>query len=911
MRFTLLDTEEGVATIDINGDYVVTGGTSLCIYKLDLITPSTVVLDPKVVSHSAPIKVVRIKPTNNSVVFGDDDGYLWYYNLEANDPPKKIYPLVQRTSRPRIVLISWSPDGHIFAFSTDDAKVWIYDLMRQTVQELTTLDKTKDKAVVQRLLAFDPTDNYLVTCGDDTMVYVYQWYTSVGNYKFRLIHKNTKLVNSVPMLTESRHIGWSPDGELVAIPLASKQQTTLISLMSLSNGWNHRVSLVGHGLGCTAVEFNPTIFTSDQGEDRGDNIYFVVASIGIDRSLAFWNTTKTTPITTLADITTEPLVDLAWHPNGKLCIVVSPGGKMGVAIFEDNELGIEASDETAAVLKKAHDVHVKPMDYKYDDNVPTGRGKKGEIIDMVDQLSAMDVTREEVVLVTGATPRKQQPEEAPEAPKEIKEEKPKESVSGEVVPEVLDADPHPANETTTVVSTTKKKKKMQPATVVLTPLTSNQKVTTKNGKKRVQPMLISNNGSTPPSIPPSNSALTSSTDQPKSPMEMNKACYAVSDSVAKLVKRTKNDDGTNKKLKRDLEPIKFIGQVVVNPNTAFAKVRLATPKIRLNILVETPQGTLDIRNGSGNETKPTRISYFKKEKQIWCDFIPRYVQLVTQSANFWAICASDGQILTYSTISGRRMIPPMVLGAPVLFLESQGPYLMAVTSIGELLLWDVVQQTLKLNTNLAPLLDLSNKFSEDGLSKGASITMCLVSNLGVPVVTLNNGSGYLYNQNMGVWQTISELWWLFGSHYWNSNEDTDVTGTDSSILDLVEHRTNDEILRKTRTGRGKYFNKINKNMMMKEGFENLENVISISHLENRMAVCELLGETTEFHKHFIAYSHRICELGLKTKLFEVCDLLWKQNKKDLLKDLVELCAKHRDVQRILLHFASKLEITVT
>ena len=52
---------------------------------------------------------------------------------------------------------------------------------------------------------------------------------------------------------------------------------------------------------------------------------------------------------------------------------------------------------------------------------------------------------------------------------------------------------------------------------------------------------------------------------------------------------------------------------------------------------------------------------------------------------------------------------------------------------------------------------------------------------------------------------------------------------EQSIIELLEHKTNEEILEKTRTGRGKYFNKISKNMLMKEGFESLENTISISH----------------------------------------------------------------------------------
>ena len=30
-----------------------------------------------------------------------------------------------------------------------------------------------------------------------------------------------------------------------------------------------------------------------------------------------------------------------------------------------------------------------------------------------------------------------------------------------------------------------------------------------------------------------------------------------------------------------MEPVKFIGSVILNPNTSFSKIRLATPKVRL------------------------------------------------------------------------------------------------------------------------------------------------------------------------------------------------------------------------------------------------------------------------------------------------------------------------------------------
>lgn len=948
MQLTLVDTEPGVQTVDANSSYVVAGGHQLQLIPTSLLSPETTTTKgtATVVPHPREIVIARLRPTNNQVVYADSAGEIWFYDIDDTSvplpQPRKLYPLVDRPATP-VVALDWEPCGHIFAFATEDAKVWVYDLMRQTIQELTLLVVTKEKLTPQRLVAFDPTGNYLVTAGDDTMVYVYQWYTSVGNYRFRLIQKNAKLVNTVPVINRCRRIGWLPDGELVAVATALKLQTTLVLLVSHLAGWNHRVLLVGHGVSCDGAQFCPQTF-SRTAEAEGDLLYFVVATIGGNRTLALWNTTKEAPITTLTEVTTGPLTDVAWRPDGRVLVAALLGGQLAVVFFAEGELGYVAGAKAVEELKKAHDAAVKLIDYKYDDGVVrTGRGRAKEI-EMLDQLQAMDAAKEQVATVPGAASK-------PEAPKaEEKKVKKKAAVAerpgGEIVPEVLEAlaeapdllnsamdkrerregkddgakvEPKEGASKDEPKDETKEPKETKAdAKPDPKPKKLNQKVTTtKSGKKRVQPVLISTGNSVaPPPMP-----LAPKLDAPKTAMELTKPGYGVPASFAKQYKRAKTDDANASK-RRMLEPVKFVGSVVVNPNTAFAKVRLAVPKTRTHIHIDTPTGVLDVRNGSGNETKPLRILQFKKDKQVWCDFVPRYLSLVAQSLLFWALATSDGQILSYSPVLGKRLMPVIVLGAPLLFLESHGRFLMAVTCVGELYLWDVDARKRVLQALLAPLLELAAKFQEDGLVRLDAITLCLVTLRGVPLVTLSNGLGYLYNQDMGVWQTISELWWLFGSHYWDSAED-ELAGSrpgEPLLLELVEHRTNDEVIRKTRTGRGKYFNKINKNMMMKEGFENLENAISVAHLENRMLVAELLNEPAEFHRHFSTYTHRICELGLKNKLFEVCQFLWGDDDREqaptvcgydkhkLLREVVELCSKHRDVQRILLHYGEKIGV---
>ena len=97
-------------------------------------------------------------------------------------------------------------------------------------------------------------------------------------------------------------------------------------------------------------------------------------------------------------------------------------------------------------------------------------------------------------------------------------------------------------------------------------------------------MLISSGNSAPSDLPRSNSVIKPVVNTTKSTMEFEKPSYSVSKS---FINKTKDLELKKlleviiTKLKREMEPVKFIGSVILNPNTSFSKIRLATPKVRL------------------------------------------------------------------------------------------------------------------------------------------------------------------------------------------------------------------------------------------------------------------------------------------------------------------------------------------
>lgn len=949
--------------LDLSNRYVATTGkdANICIWDYSQLSSiegaseseiQNIQPTQTIQTHKSAVRVARWSTVQPAyLASGDVEGNVYLTNM--TDMSHKLlypWPLVKRKNV-EVADITWSADLRLLAWSTGDGGVHIYDVVKDTYQSLNEAseDGSKEKTSSQKSIAFNHSNTNLVTMGLDTFIHVYQYqYDSADNYQFKLTNKISKLMNNNPTTTMALHyerISWSSDDEFFCVPSASKQHTSLISLLSRSQDWEHKVSLVGHDVDCDVVKFGPHIFQAKEDSSDPDaySIYHIIASAGSDKTLALWNTTKESPIAVLREVSEKPIVDICWDRNGQQLIVASLDGHLTFVKFDPRELGDIISDDRLQKLKETQKAYIKPFLFK-EPEAATKRGQKSgsDLTDQKDSITLADAFAEpeqKTVEKKAPADKKAQNNKVESAPE----------VFGDITPEVLlsntpgqiDDIMSTAMETrpkaTLLSSSTKVKSSAKPAVKeTQSGSTANQKTTTKNGKKRIQPMLISNGNGASAKV----STLTSSSNgdgepktSSKSLMEFDRPSYNVSLEVQKDSKRKKSqeDGGPTKKVRRELEPIKFVGTAVLNPNTAFAKVRLSIPKVRMSFQMpyrSDDKMLLDIRNGQGNENAPSRITCYKNELPIWSDFIPRYIQLATEGKSFWAISTADGQIITYSHISGKRLQPPIVLGSPVVFLESHGDYLMTVTAIGELYVWDMLQKKLKLHSplSLASILDLHSKFREDTLSKSENITMCSITSKGIPLVTLSNGSGYLFNVDMGVWQTVTEAWWAFGSHYWDSIGDDKVSSEpqaskilragDESILGLLEHKTNEEIIRKSRVGRGKYFTKISKNLIMKEGFENLENTISLSHMENRILCSELLGEFKDFHDFLITYCRRICELGLKAKLFEICEKLLGSrseesqvcgyDREELLKEIIFACAHNRDAQRVLQYFSKQL-----
>ncbi|KAH3900209.1 Hir2p SCDLUD_003180 [Saccharomycodes ludwigii] len=445
-----------------------------------------------------------------------------------------------------------------------------------------------------------------------------------------------------------------------------------------------------------------------------------------------------------------------------------------------------------------------------------------------------------------------------------------------------------------------------------------------------------------------------------------------SSAVPKDLKRVKSSanhttHSAAKKVKKELKELDFIDTSLLLPLVAFSKIRLAIPKVRLKFSYSTKNYKISVINGNSTEAIPTKLilDSLKTNNGITTDdnvlekpiftsthYLPKLINLCTGTEYFWAIATEQGQIHIHSVAGGSHLVPPIILGVPVSFLESCGVYLMCITSIGQLYCWDIAKLKLKFPMcDIYPLLSPTLRYSDEILSRAENLTSCSISSNGVPIITTSNGDGYMYDCDMQNWLLVSDSWWAYGSQYWDLtntiNGDSSVVSTvqreqnndnkgsyrdelgtntpTSSIVSYLESRTNDELYRR---GSVKLIQKFAKTMLMKEGFENLEEIVSLAHLENRILCCLKLKMYSEFEHLLITYCVRLAEMDYADRLNEVFQFLYGDDGQDsnlcedigadsanvklktkhqLLHSVLVACTSIRQVQRLTLSYFTALE----
>ncbi|KAK3350060.1 protein hir-1 [Lasiosphaeria hispida] len=414
----------------------------------------------------------------------------------------------------------------------------------------------------------------------------------------------------------------------------------------------------------------------------------------------------------------------------------------------------------------------------------------------------------------------------------------------------------------------------------------------------------------------------------------------------------------------------FLRPAVVNPVITVAQLRLAVPKVRSHILRPLQKGVLQEESTLEEASKtpenivleaknpavsrdPSHIMASKRGALLWQDYLPRAIILVTGNKNFWAAACEDGSVHTW-TPAGRRLMNAIILESQPVILESRDNWLLCITSVGLCHIFNLkTMSAAHPPVSMAPILDIAmTSLSNHGTTVGPGVTSAHLNSIGAVVVTLSNGDGFYYSASMCAWQRLSESWWAVGSQYWNSNDssvsalqttavgpvtastsgksaETAETNVSAGIIPFLERHTTTEFLLK---GRAYTLQRLVKVLLAKDGYERFESTVSIAHLENRIAGALALGSKEEFRLYLFMYTKRIGAEGLKSKVEELLnsllggvlqdgnadegkgwfskqDVLCGWDRKDLLKGVVLILGKFRDLQRLTVQYARILDMT--
>ncbi|KAI9684777.1 MAG: HIR complex subunit [Trizodia sp. TS-e1964] len=412
----------------------------------------------------------------------------------------------------------------------------------------------------------------------------------------------------------------------------------------------------------------------------------------------------------------------------------------------------------------------------------------------------------------------------------------------------------------------------------------------------------------------------------------------------------------------------FIRPAVINPSLSVSQVRLAVPKVRSFILrnlnnkgnesIDLPAHSQNLKDEyivfearNGSDREPSRINVTKRGQPVWQDYLPKSVLLVTGNHHFWSAACEDGSVYVW-TPAGRRLLNALVLEAQPVILESKGWWLLCITAVGLCYIWNI--QTLASPhppVSLAPILDIAIHSLQLHSAGVPAVTSAHLNSEGRIIVTLTNGDGYTYSPSMFVWQRLTEVWWAVGSQYWNTT-DSSISNIQSSenspskdqtpnlsagIIPYLERNTTNEILLR---GRATFLQRLIKSLLSREGFEGLESGVSIAHLENRLAAAMLLSAKEEFRLYLFMYAKRLGAEGIRVKVEELLrgvtgnmiqdkdeaegtaiqsksqtniwesegDSLCGWPRKDLLKGVILILGKHRELQRLTVPCAKLLGV---
>ncbi|XP_075424653.1 protein HIRA isoform X2 [Ascaphus truei] len=331
--------------------------------------------------------------------------------------------------------------------------------------------------------------------------------------------------------------------------------------------------------------------------------------------------------------------------------------------------------------------------------------------------------------------------------------------------------------------------------------------------------------------------------------------------------------------------------------------KLPTPAFQKSFTVQIsmdPSMYIEVENGvtAVGGSKLSRLKCHREGKE-WESLLTSRI-LAAAGSNEVVCVACEKRMLSMFSGSGRRVFPPIILPSPISTLQCTGSYVMALTAAAALSVWDTHKQTAVIkNESLQTILS----------GNDMTVSQTLLTQRGIPVLSLSNGKAYCFNPSLSTWNLVSDRQDSLAqcADYRNCLPSQDAMMC-SGPLAIIQGRSSNAGRQAARLFSMPHL---------------VQQETTTAHLENQVAAALMLQSSQEYRHWLLIYARYLVNEGFEQRLRDVCqDLLgpihhsagsqWESKilglrKRELLKELLPLIGQNLRFQRLFTEYQEQLD----
>ncbi|KAG9262018.1 protein HIRA [Astyanax mexicanus] len=342
-------------------------------------------------------------------------------------------------------------------------------------------------------------------------------------------------------------------------------------------------------------------------------------------------------------------------------------------------------------------------------------------------------------------------------------------------------------------------------------------------------------------------------------------------------------------------------------------VRVSAPAVTLKLPTPAVQKSFSSQVGTDsvlyveveNEVSVVagaRLSQLKcsRDGREWDAVLPSRIAVVTGSSDVVAVACEDRTLSIYSSC-GRRLLPSIMLPAPISALHCSGFFVMALTASATLSVWNFQKLTAVVkNESLNSIL----------LGSDATVSSSMLTDQGVPVVGLSNGKSFCFSSSMETWNLIAD------------KQDALVQCADFRNCVSAQDALGSVGPLATTQGRSLSAGRLASRLSSTP--HHLQQGMTLAFLEQQLSSALVLRSSSEYRHWLLIYTRFIVNEGYEHRLRELCkDLLgpvhksstssWEPTvlglrKRDVLAEVLPVIGQNLRFQRLFTEYQDQLEL---